>query len=229
MIAVVAATSHAERMFNVRSIELRPPRATLAAVDEGAEAVRAMAADGKGVVDVLVGATVPPEVALAAIGLVARRAPAVDVMLRCADDAENLLARGRADVAFLRAPLADSSIAEAVVANEARLALVPRAHPLAGRAETALDELRGAEILEPRTGALGVGRPTEHVEELLAHVASGHAVAVVPEGILRGSSPAIVAVALTDAPRSPILLAHRPVVRSAATVTFVDAALDAAR
>jgi hypothetical protein len=218
-----------ERMLNVRSIEYPSPGATVIAIDDGVEAVRPAIVRRLGAVRILLGATVPPEVALPAISLAAHRALAIDVALRWADNAKALLADGRADVAFLREPPGDSLISTAVVANEARVALVPRRLPLARRTELALDDLRREEIVEPRAGALGIGRAIAHVEELRARVAGGHAVAVVPMGVLRGSSPAMVAVPLTDAPHSPILLAHRPVVRSAAAVAFVDAALAAAR
>jgi LysR substrate binding domain len=216
-------------MLNVRSIEYAPPGATVIAIDDGVEAARPAIVRRLGAVSILLGATVPPEVALPAICLTAHRALAIDVALRWADKAEALLAEGRADIAFLREPPGDSLISTAVVANEARVALVPRRHALARRAELALDDLRRDEIVEPRVGALGIGPTTAHLEELRARVAGGHAVAVVPEGMLRGSSPAIVAVPLTDAPPSLILLAHRPVLGSAAAVAFVDAALEAAR
>ena len=178
--------------------------------------------------EVLTGPTVPTEVVLDTIRCVARRVPALDATIRCADDAERLLADGRADVGFLRAPLDNDLLSQTVVASEARVALVPREHPLAHRDEVELDALRGEEVLEPPAGGLGVGRRTGRFEELLARVAGGRAVAIVPQGLFRGSCRAIVAVALRDAPPSAIVLAHRPVARSAAAVAFVDAALQVA-
>lgn len=216
-------------MLNVRSIEYPSPGATVIAIDDGVEAVRPAIVRRLGAVSILLGATVPPEVALPAISLAAHRALAIDVALRWSDGAEALLADGRADVAFLREPPGESSISTAVVANEARVALIPRRHPLARRAQLALDDLRREEIVEPRAGALGIGRAATHLEEVRARVAGGHAVAVAPEGMFRGGARGIVVVPLTDAPPSPILLAYRPVVRSAAAVAFVDAALDGGR
>jgi hypothetical protein len=64
-------------MFKTPSIEFRPPDVPHAVIDEGDQAVREVAVARAGVVDALLGPTVPPEVALTAISLVARRAPAV--------------------------------------------------------------------------------------------------------------------------------------------------------
>jgi hypothetical protein len=65
MIALVAPGRHVEGMLNVRSIELRPPHATLTAVDEGVEAVYPVGVGRTAVVDVLIGATVPKVTAAA--------------------------------------------------------------------------------------------------------------------------------------------------------------------
>jgi DNA-binding transcriptional LysR family regulator len=183
--------------------------AALAAVDDGIEAVRAVAAGRRGRVRVAVGATVALDRALAAVSTLARRAPAVRVEIIRAAGAERLMAEGRIDVAFLRGPLPHSSLSHAVVDTEARVALVPAVHRLARAERATIAELLGDELLEPHEGAIGAGVPTDSMEELLARVAAGRAVALVPEGLVGDLAPAIAVVALGDAPPSAIVMAHR--------------------
>jgi DNA-binding transcriptional LysR family regulator len=199
--------------------------ATLAAVDDGIEAVRAVAAGRRGRVRVAIGATVPLDRALAAVGALARRAPDVSVDVIRAEAPERLVAQGRVDVAFVRGPLRDRSLSHAVVETEARVALVPAVHRLARAEQATVAELLDDELLEPRDGAIGAGRPTDSIEELLARVAAGRAVAVVPRGLVGDLAPEIAVVRLRDALPSPIVIAHRGEAAGPATATYIAAVL----
>jgi DNA-binding transcriptional LysR family regulator len=203
--------------------------AALAAVDVGIEAVRAVAAGQRGRVRVAVGATVGLDRALAAVSTLARRAPDVRVDVIRAVDAERLLAEGRVEVAFLHGLLRHGSLSQAVLDTETRVALVPAVHQLARAEEPTLAELLGDELLEPYEGAIGVGRRSDSMEELLACVAAGRGLAVVPHGLVGNVAPAISVVRLSDAPPSPIVMAHRREAAGPATTAYVAAVIETQR
>jgi DNA-binding transcriptional LysR family regulator len=142
-----------------------------------------------------------------------------------AEAPERLVAQGRVDVAFVRGPLRDRSLSHAVVETEARVALVPAVHRLARAEQATVAELLDDELLEPRDGAIGAGRPTDSIEELLARVAAGRAVAVVPWGLVGDLAPEIAVVRLRDALPSPIVIAHRGEAAGPATATYIAAVL----
>jgi DNA-binding transcriptional LysR family regulator len=193
---------------------LEPAYAALAALDAGVEAVRTVAS-GHGRVRVAVSATVPLAPALRAVAAVSQ---SVRSELARADDPEDLLKRGRADVAFLRTPLRAGLPVQAVVATEPRSVLVAAGHRLALCDELRLADLAREQVLEPPDGVLGVGRPVG-LEELLARVVAGDSVAVVPEGIVREHGTAV---PLADAPPSRIVVvAAEPLPPAAAT--FLEA------
>jgi DNA-binding transcriptional LysR family regulator len=201
---------------------LEPAYAALAAVDAGVEAVRAVAS-GEGRVRVVVSATVPLGPALRAVGAVSQHTRSE---LARADDPEDLLRRGRADVAFLRTPLRERVPVHAVVATEPRSVLVAPGHRLTRCDELRLADLAHEQVLEPPDGVLGVGRSVG-LEELLARVAAGDAVAVVPEGVVREHGAGLADVALTDAPVSRVVVVAREPLPAAAAV-YLEA-VDASR
>jgi DNA-binding transcriptional LysR family regulator len=174
-----------------------------------------------------VGPTVPLDRALAGVATLARRMPDVAVDVERTREAERRLTDGYADVALLRAPVHDRSLSWAVTAREPRMALVAADHPLARAGHARVMDLRGAEILEPADDALGLGRPLSEVEELLALVAAGRAVAVVPRGLATAAPPVVTGVPLPTAMPSTIVVAHRRAPEPA-TAAYVDAVLEAA-
>jgi DNA-binding transcriptional LysR family regulator len=190
---------------------LEPAYTALAALDAGVEAVRAVTS-GDGRVRVAVSATVPLAPALRAVAAVSQR---VRAELARADDPEDLLKRGRADVAFLRTPLRERLPVRAVVATEPRSVLVAPRHRLTRCDELRLADLAHEQVLEPPDGVLGVGLPVA-LEELLARVAAGDAVAVVPEGVGRDHGAGLADVALADAPPSRIVVVAPEPLRPAA-------------
>jgi DNA-binding transcriptional LysR family regulator len=188
-----------------------------ALLDAGVEAVRAVTS-GHGRVRVAVSATVPLAPALRAVAAVSQ---SVRSELARADDPEDLLKRGRADVAFLRTPLREDLPVQAVVATEPRSVLAAAGHHLTRGDELRLADLAREQVLEPPDGVLGVGRPVG-LEELLARVAAGDAVAVVPEGIVREHGTHLTAVPLADAPPSRIVVVAAEPLPPAA-VAFLEA------
>jgi DNA-binding transcriptional LysR family regulator len=120
--------------------------------------------------------------------------PRLEIRLRLADydDPSAGLAGGTADVAFVRRPLAGAFACESLF-SEPRVAVLSRAHPLAGRGTVAIGELEHeAVIADPGPDAVwrafytaddvrgGPPRRTVTVgsfDEELATVALGHAIA----------------------------------------------------
>jgi DNA-binding transcriptional LysR family regulator len=196
---------------------LAPAYAALAALDAGVEAVRAVTS-GHGRVRVVVSATVPLAPALRAVAAVSH---SVRSELARADDPEDLLKRGRADVAFLRTPLREDLPVQAVVATELRSVLAAAGHRLTRCDELRLADIAREQVLEPPDGVLGVGRPVG-LEELLVRVAAGDVVAVVPEGVVREHGAGLADVALADAPPSRIVVVA-PEPLPAATATYLEA------
>ncbi len=140
-----------------------------------------------------------------------------------ADDPEGLLARGGADVGFLRTPLREPRHLHAVVATEPRSVLAAAGHRLVGPAPVRLADLAREQVLEPPDGALGIGRRTAAMEELLTRVAAGDAVAVVPEGLLHGHGADLAAVPLADVPPSQIVVVAALDPPRAAAQAYLDA------
>jgi len=203
--------------------------ATLATVDEGVEAVRAVASGRRGRVRVAVSPTVALAHPLAAVAALARRAPEVYVDLIRADDAESALRARSAGVAFLRAPVRDRSLPHAVIASEGRAVLAPDRHALARSTQARLADLAGHDIVEPPEGGFGAGRRTGSVEQLLARVAAGDALAVVPEGLARELPPGIAAIPLVDGLPSEIVVVGPAPEAGAAAAAYVEAVRAAGR
>jgi DNA-binding transcriptional LysR family regulator len=174
----------------------------------------------------VVGPTVPLDRALAGVAELARHMPDVAVEVARTRDAERHVAEGSADVALLRAPVHDHSLSWTVTTREPRVALVPAGHPLAGARRALVTDLRGTEILEPADDVLGLGRPLAEVEALLALVAAGRAVAVVPRGLAAAVAPVVTGVPLPTTMPSTIVVAHRRA-PGTAVAAYVDAVLDA--
>ncbi len=137
---------------------------------------------------------------------------------------------GRADAALLHAPREDlTGLAVEELLVESQVAVLPRGHRLAGRAELSMADLDG-EPLPRWPGAVpeGFSRIAES-GQLMHLVALGRAVAVVPESIRANLRHDVVGVPVADAPPTTLVLAWPRDARSRALATFVRAAAEAAR
>lgn len=126
----------------------------------------------------------------------------------------------RVDVLVARAPLplAEHDVVTTPLYEEPRVLVVPRDHPLAGRASVTADELAGEEVAPcafdtdtwTSYRVLGTGARIDRYEDKLELVASGEAIAVLPMGDRRSSlHPDLVTVPVDGAPPSQVVLARR--------------------
>ncbi|MGW0486076.1 LysR family transcriptional regulator [Nonomuraea sp. NPDC003214] len=116
-------------------------------------------------------------------------------------------------------PLAADEVSTTPLYEEPRVLVVPRGHPLAGRASVTAEELAGQEAAPcafetadwTSYRILGAGvPPIESYEDKLELVASGRAIAVLPVGDRRSSlRPDLVTVPIEGAPPSQVVLAGR--------------------
>jgi len=156
----------------------------------------------------------------------------VDMVRTGWDDQVETILDGRVDVGLVRLPVSAAGMTVEPLFRERRLAMLPAAHPLAGRAELTIDALAELELLQAaeavpewrdarRRAGLPAGRAGGHpreVEVKLERVASGQGVAVLPASTARfytrpdvvarpvaGLGPSEVAVAWMAHRRSPVL------------------------
>ncbi|MEU9101019.1 LysR family transcriptional regulator [Streptomyces sp. NPDC048361] len=109
---------------------------------------------------------------------------------------------GRAQVGYLRRPFDDTGLRTVPIGREPRVACMPTAHRLAGRAELTAADLDGEHIIDtPR-------RRTASLEEKFEHVAAGSDIALVPLSVARSySRPDLVHIPVTDVPGADTCLA----------------------
>ncbi|MEV7562801.1 LysR substrate-binding domain-containing protein [Streptomyces sp. NPDC089795] len=144
-----------------------------------------------------------------------------------------MLRDGRADVAFLTAPYDDVSgfDTERLVAQD-QVAMLPRAHRLAGRAALHLADLAGEQL--PRwpgddADATDDGLPpVRDISQLMQLVALGQLVAVLPESVRRHAWPDVVCVPLLDAPPTAVVVAWPERTTSRAVAALIRAGAEAA-
>ncbi|WP_070025750.1 LysR family transcriptional regulator [Streptomyces sp. F-1] len=151
-----------------------------------------------------------------------RRYPDAEITTRhlsCRD--VGALSDKRVDALIARAPLplADDDVSTTPLYEEPRVLVVPRGHPLAGRASVTAEELAG-EVVMPCAfetadwtsyRVLGADVPTvESYEDKLELVASGGAIAVLPVGDRRSSlRPDLLTVPVEGAPPSRVVMVSR--------------------
>ncbi|MET9789685.1 LysR family transcriptional regulator [Streptomyces canus] len=158
----------------------------------------------------------------AAVRELRRRHPDAEIATRylsCRD--VGALSDKRVDALIARAPLplTADDVFTTPLYEEPRVLVIPRGHPLAGRASVTAAELAGEEAapcaFETADWAsyriLGAGvPPIESYEDKLELVASGRAIAVLPVGDRRSSlRPDLVTVPIEGAPPSQVVLASR--------------------
>jgi DNA-binding transcriptional LysR family regulator len=198
--------------------------ATLKTLENGLADVRSVADGRRGHVRVAISPTVPAARAVAAVAVLARKAPDVLVEVVRAHDVEGMLRHQGAHVAFVRDPVGAflRSLPLVVVAEEPRVVLAPAGHRMTRAPTATLADLARADVLVPPDAMAGLGRPAADVEELLTRVAAGDAVAVVPKSLARDLPHRIHAVDLADVKPSTIVLVG-PAGAPAAALAYADA------
>ncbi|MFE2568941.1 LysR family transcriptional regulator [Streptomyces mirabilis] len=136
------------------------------------------------------------------------------------DDQERLILDGTVDLAYVRRPIREQGLTLLPLFSEARVAMLPADHRLAGKPEIALADLADEPRLryaDPRPGEL----PIRTIEEKFESVASGAGITLVPESVAEQySRPDITYVPVPDAERDEVLLAWEASRRSPLITAF---------
>ncbi|WP_354700718.1 hypothetical protein DSM112329_01004 [Paraconexibacter sp. AEG42_29] len=154
------------------------------------------------------------------------------------DDPSAGLRSGTTDVAFLRPPLTDDGLVVVDLLTEPRLILVGLGHPLAGRDQIALDELRPFAAARPAgpdqrwndfwsAGAdPSTSRPVATLESAFELVASGQAFAIAPVGWTRFySRVGLHALTSPDLPPSVLAIGRRTGDQNPLVHRFIETAV----
>ncbi len=228
---------------------LADARGILAAVDGATVRARALARGEES--SLVIGSLGPAPGALLA-PLLARfgaRHPQVRVEIRAFDfnDTVEGLRQGRADLAFLYAPLDEPDLVLTPLLSEQRTVVVSASHRLAGRESLAPADLAGETFVTQPSSAplqwrdfwllvdqLGRRPPVspyigEKLEEWLHLIGRGEGIDTCPAIIGRYYAwPDVRFVPLVGAPPSTLVLAHRREVRQPMLAEFVALAVEAA-
>ncbi|GAB3893312.1 LysR family transcriptional regulator [Kibdelosporangium lantanae] len=117
-------------------------------------------------------------------------------------DRTRMLLEGQADAALLYTPPDDvRGLDTETLASEAPVAVLPGAHPLAGRAGLRMDDLAGENLHRYDPAVLG------GISELMHLIALGRKVAVLPESLTTPLRDDLATVPVTDVPPSALVLA----------------------
>ncbi|TXS48717.1 LysR family transcriptional regulator [Streptomyces sp. uw30] len=152
--------------------------------------------------------------------------PDVDVMARRVewDDQERLILDGTVDLAYVRHPIREQGLQLLPLYTEARVAMLPAEHRLAGKQELLRADLDGETWLryvDPRPDDV----PIRTIEEKFERVAAGTGITLVPVSVAEQySRPDITYVPVTDAAPDEVLLAWDAGRRSPLIAQFVAAA-----
>lgn len=135
----------------------------------------------------------------------------VDIRFCGGTDRSRMLRDGRADLALLYAPFDDlTGLHVTTLYVEDRVAILPSAHPLAGRESISLADLTGETL--PRWSGVPTDQTTgpsiTDVAELIPLVTIGRAVAVLPRSLVSPTPPGTACVSVRDAGPSSIVLAR---------------------
>jgi len=149
------------------------------------------------------------------------------------DEQEEVILSGRVDIAYVREPINERGLRLVPLFAERRLAALPAAHPLAGRASLSTADLAGERHLRylqraPVPGVPGPQRPLRSVEEKLEHVAAGHGIIILPLSATQYYTRTdVVYVAVVDAEPDQVYLAIEATRRSKLISGFIRAARQA--
>ncbi|MEU9442668.1 LysR substrate-binding domain-containing protein [Streptomyces sp. NPDC048304] len=140
------------------------------------------------------------------------------------DDQAGLILDGTVDLAYVRRPVDERGLTLMPLFTEARVAMLPADHRLAGKPELALSDLDGETWLryaEPAPDDV----PIRSVEEKFERVAAGTGITLVPVSIAEQySRPDITYVPVPDAEPDQVYLAWEAGRRSPLIAAFAEAA-----
>jgi DNA-binding transcriptional LysR family regulator len=160
----------------------------------------------------------------------------VDILFGGATDRADHLRDGRADVALLYAPFDDlTGLASETLLTEPRMAILPRTHRLADRAELRLTDLEHETL--PRwkgvrwTGApdSGSGPEIADAPQMIQLILLGRTIAILPRSLVGPLPPALTSLPVTDAPTSRLVIAWPTHDTRPSVASFVQAAIAACR
>jgi DNA-binding transcriptional LysR family regulator len=152
--------------------------------------------------------------------------PDVEVQARRVewDDQEDLILDGTVDVAYLRRPIREQGLRLLPMFTEARVAMLPAEHLLAGKQDLAMADLDA----EPRLRYVDAGPddpPIRTIEEKFERVAAGHGITLVPQSVAEQySRPDITYVPVRDAEPDQVFLAWEADRRPPLIAAFVAVA-----
>ncbi|MFJ3304074.1 LysR family transcriptional regulator [Streptomyces sp. NPDC086549] len=136
------------------------------------------------------------------------------------DDQERLILDGTVDLAYVRRPVREEGLILVPLYGEARMAMLPADHRLAGKQELALADLEGEQWLrysDPRPDDL----PIRTIEEKFECVAAGTGITLVPASVAEQYSRSdITYVPVRDAEPDEVLLAWEKGRRSPLVTAF---------
>ena len=213
--AGVAFTPHARRVFE--------------ALDLGVQEARRAASGQTGRIAVGYLASVAFSGLAELVGAFRARSPAVDVALHELTLTEQIegIKDGRLDVGFLRGPLRDPDLSSRLVRSEPLMVILPAGHPLVAHRRLALSQLAGEPFVSyPRHRGPAyfdllmrlchdAGFTPRIVQEatqldIVALVAAGFGVAIVPGSLRHARRPGAVFRPIVGQPRTDLLVAWRP-------------------
>jgi DNA-binding transcriptional LysR family regulator len=203
---------------------LADAKAILARTEDAALAARRTAAEGAGTLRIGAIDSASASLLPAAMTELRRRAPAVDMRLSETMTGPQLqmLRSGRLDLALIRPPLTATEFPFERLWRERMIALLPADHPLAGEAAISVAALAGERLVVPAKrarpyaydlamawfeAAAAMPRAIQETTEkpaMLAMVAAGHGVALVPEWVATLRHAGVAAVALSGPEPDPL-------------------------
>ncbi|WP_053721264.1 LysR family transcriptional regulator [Saccharothrix sp. NRRL B-16348] len=232
-VVLLHRTARAIALTDAGSVLLREARTALDAVEAAERRTRRAAADQPGVV-LAAKAGASRELLSKLLDAYAAEpgAVAVEVMLCGPGEPENLLHKGRADVALLHRPYDTTAGFDSEdLHTEQQVAVLPAGHPLANRANVSLAEVNALTDLPlprwpGRDGSYpdGPGPQVRDHTQLFQLIALGLACAVVPESLRNQLSDDHAIVPMPDAPTVTTVIAWPPHSKSKAVAKLVRTA-----
>jgi LysR family transcriptional regulator, benzoate and cis,cis-muconate-responsive activator of ben and cat genes len=158
-------------------------------------------------------------------------AVAVDLLL-CESQPQRAVHDGRADVALLHLPFDSTADLDVeILSTEAQVAVVPRSHPIAGRAHVRTAEVSSLPDLPlarwpgaDGTYPDGPGAEVHNLTQLFQLIALGRTTVILPESCRANLLEGLTAVPVLDAPAVTTVIAWPPHSRSRALAGLVRAA-----